>query len=390
MAVYNTLYSIPYLIVFFLFVTIGIGFSNSKYYLKEVRILDKELRFIILIFIFIFFIGLRGYILTDWINYCDFYDKLPKIYEVRNLFITLKGLQFEPGFILLSSILKTFSFNYFNWQLNCVLIDFFVISYFFKKNVPYYYFLGFLFFFCFGGIPLEFNLLRNSKSIMCFLLSYQYINGNKRKYFLWNIIGCTFHVSSLIYIVMYPFMIRKYNKVFILGIYFLGNLFFIFHIKWLRLILESIFSRLPELSIFVRLLGYTKSSPSLISFGYLKRNLEFLFIFFIGRRYLDYKENVFLYNSFFVYHIIYLTFYEMLVFVERLPILFIFSYWLLFPKIIKKMNLNNKKTFLFIFVVILSLYFYTGFSNILYYYDNALFNPYNRVDRFLFFEMYYN
>ena len=109
-----------------------------------------------------------------------------------------------------------------------------------------------------------------------------------------------------------------------------------------------------------------------ITLGYIKRIIEFIIIFSYAEKFVNYKENKLFYNAFYIYHLIYLYFYEVLVFTERFPIFFVFSYWIIFPKFYEKLRRQGKAIFLLLFVFFSIIYYYGGFRNILYYYDNFL------------------
>lgn len=80
----------------------------------------------------IIFFGLRGYVASDWISYTQFYEDVPPIY---NLFSSgyLKIVNFELGFVLFSSIIKTFSDNYIFYSFVNSLCQPIITKYNFKK-----------------------------------------------------------------------------------------------------------------------------------------------------------------------------------------------------------------------------------------------------------------
>lgn len=91
---------------------------------------------------------------------------------------TLDGIVFdcgyEKGFILYSILIKSLFSNYFIWVFIGSLLDLIVIHKIITKNTNYYI-LAVIMFILFGGLTIEFNLYRNSKAIICFLLSINYL-----------------------------------------------------------------------------------------------------------------------------------------------------------------------------------------------------------------------
>lgn len=187
---------------------------------------------------FCVFFGLRGFVYTDWLTYVVFYNEIPALSSgwsiIRN-FLTnseyaLAG--WEKGFIIYSICMKSISIDYFGWQFLFVLTDFIVLMFVFQKYVSLQN--SILCFLLYGGFLIEFNLLRNAKSLLFFYASIKYLHDRRpMPYICLNLVGCLFHTSSLVFIPCYFLFTQKYSIRFIFCIYLFANIVFLFHIHGL-------------------------------------------------------------------------------------------------------------------------------------------------------------
>ena len=163
MATVSFLYSIPYLTIAVLLLSL----SNFEW--------KKQTKKITITFVFIIllvFWGLRGHLYTDYISYYPFFQRIPDITKLNWRYIV--NNEFEAGFVIYSSIIKTICPNYYFWVFVNSLIDLLILTHFFKRysNSTLW---SYIFFFGFMGLTIEINLLRNVKSIMLFLLSIPFL-----------------------------------------------------------------------------------------------------------------------------------------------------------------------------------------------------------------------
>ncbi len=120
--------------------------------------------------VFLVFFGFRGYMDTDFVVYYPIYESAPTLSDTNGVikFFTHVTedylLKVEPGFKVFVVLLKSISEDYFFLQIISSLIDVIFLNYFFKKYSPQYV-LGFILFLIFSGLIIEFNLIRNSKTI---------------------------------------------------------------------------------------------------------------------------------------------------------------------------------------------------------------------------------
>jgi hypothetical protein len=343
--------------------------------------------------------GFRGFVYTDWQGYYIYYEQCPSFFagffKVNQFIIELADNfpYMERGFLLYLLFCKTISANYFFLQIFSFLIDFFILFFFFKRFIPHQIIFGFLLYILFSGFMVEFNLLRNSKAIMIFLISLKYINQRKIvKYILLNILGSLFHVSAVLYLPLY-FINRKFSRKIILFLFILGNLIFILQLQWCKFILLSIASLFSSrLSILLEMyLSWDKTSqPYGITIGYLERFFSFIIIYYYSNSlYKKDKSNLIFINFYFLYSFIFLFFSEITILLDRVAILFIFPYWILYPRIYDLLSRKYKQVFLLI------LLFYgclkmAGNNNIMTIYDNILFGNKSYNERKYLMRFYKN
>ena len=129
--------------------------------------------------------------------------------------------RFEFGFLVYSSLIKTLFENYHIWIFINTFIDLAVLYLIFKRYSSSII-LSFLFFVVYMGLTIEFNLFRNSKSIILFLLSIKYLLMRKSfPYFFLNILGCTLHLSAFIFCHYILFWLNGCRKLFYGWFFFL-------------------------------------------------------------------------------------------------------------------------------------------------------------------------
>lgn len=246
---------------------------------------------------------------------------------------------FEPGYNLLTSIQKVFINDYYIWVAFNSLIDLVVFAWFFHKYSKSMI-LPLIFFVAFNGILLEFNLYRNVKAIDLFLLSVPSLLEKKPiKYFSLNLLGVTFHSSAVLFLPLYFFLGRSMSKSVRWGGFIGANLIFLLNIGIIGSILNNL-SFIQALEAYDKIVGYSDNSGGYkISIGYLERTISFLIFTLLYDRVSEQnKAYHFFYNCFWIYYCSFLVFYEVSVFVDRIPMLFMFAYWILYPAVILTRN----------------------------------------------------
>lgn len=383
-SIYSLYYSIPYLIISIFLLLI------SKIEICKKSLRSKDNICIIIFIILLIFIGFRGFIYTDFVSYYPFYDDLfPLEYLVWNI---QQFENFEIGFVVYSTIIKTVSSDYHFWILVNTIIDLIVLLIFFKRYSPSVA-LSFFVFFAFSGLIIEFNLYRNSKSIILFLLSIKYIKEKRIiPYIILNLIGVSFHVSSLIYIPMYYILNRNIPKYIIFSIAIILNIVFIFKLSIVENIINiaSNIQDIPLLRTLSKFSLHAEYAKSLgISVSYLERNFTFILFSLLYSKLIKLNSyNVIFINCFYIYYIFMLMFYEVDVFQQRIPLLFVFSYWIVYPQLLN-VDFKYKK---YIIIVVICMIIYKVISqniSFISYYDNILWGIKRFEERYSNFYLYY-
>lgn len=387
-------YSFPYIIVFLFLCTLAIPLTTGKSKLQSTYC-QKYVFFAVLII----FIGLRGFIFTDWKNYYPFYETVPSLFEGKTAvldFITKSRYAvFEKGFSLFSILVKTISGNYFFYQFVSFFIDVIILYAFFKLYIPNAILLGFVFFYVFNGViglGIQINFLRNAKALMLFLISIPYLQ--KRKgivYFLLNIAGAFFHISSLLYLPLYFVLRRRFRRSFYIFVFMVGNFLYIFHIRYISTLLQSASYIVGGQISYVinRYIDNAKWNSSYgFSIGYFERIFSYIVVLCFANRLYKKDDNIVFVNCFFLYILSYLYFSEMKILTDRLPLLFAFSYWIIYPQIYSSLSKSNKLLFLGIFVLYAILKIGSGHRSILNLYDNALFLQHSFQERLYMLNKY--
>lgn len=326
MPLFSYTYAIPYLtIIFLLFILYNYECKKST------KIISIAFSFVILLI----FIGLRGHLYTDFINYFPFFQSLPTITHLSWSYIETS--EFESGFVFYSSLFKTFIPDYYCWIFINTLIDLIILTWAFRKY-SYSVMWSYIFFFSFMGLLIEANLLRNVKSIMLFLLSLPYLQERKfLPYLFLNMIGITFHSSSVLYILAYFILNKQLTRKSLIIIFIVINIIFFFNIHIISGLIKWCSDWIPSSRGFSMLLRYIDNSEEQypLSIGYIERTSAYIItMIYYNKLIKKNSTNIILCNSLFLYYIIFYISTEISILSSRIPLLFIFSYWFVFPNIL--------------------------------------------------------
>lgn len=409
MGTYNIAYSIPYVLCLFCFT--GLAFWEFRA-LKYERSTDGVR--ILTIALYLLFFGLRGFIFTDWYQYYYVFEKLPTIWDsgiaglandaalefyATDETLGVSGL--EPGFLYFSIFLKSIVPNYFFWIFINTVLDVWMLSVFVKRYSSYYA-LSFLLFFVFGGLTIQINLMRNIKALFLFLLSLKYIEERRPiLYFLFNAVGMLFHSTSILFFPLYFFLHRKFQTKWLWAILGLGIVVVLFQIQFVKPIVlqmaDIIGGRLGvQIKIYFALDFYSKSYG--LSMGFVERAFTYMILVLNYNRLIEQKKsNVLFINAFIIYFIVNSYLNEVFIIVDRVSMLFIFAYWILYAELILMVkDTLNKWIWFSLMMAYGAMKLVVMNSNIFSKYDNLLFGiesfeersqtRYHEKDNFMFVE----
>lgn len=383
----SIMYSFPYIALFLFLCLFAIPVTTGKN-----RLINTYWQRYAFFAVLLIFIGFRGFIFTDWKNYYPFYESAPSLFDGMEAVVTFltksRYAVYEKGFSLFSILIKTISDNYFFYQFISFLIDVIILYVFFKMYIPDALLLGFVFFFVFNGIiglGIQINFLRNAKAMMLFLISIPYLQKRKYAvYILLNIIGVFFHISSLLYIPLCLILNKRFNRSFYIFVFIIGNAVYLLQIRYVTILLKSVSVVIGGQVAYIinRYIENSSWNTSYgISIGYFERVFTYIVTLCFLKRLCKKESNIIFVNCLFLYFLSYLYFSEMKILTDRLPLLFAFSYWIVYPQIYSFLSKNKKLLFWGIFILYATLKIASGHRSILNLYDNALFLKYSFQER---------
>jgi hypothetical protein len=362
-------YTIPYLI---LIVTLSF-LAILEYKFRDIVLIKRWIQLYCFL-VLLFFFGLRGFIGWDWYNYYILFKKVPTITDGGLLNFYSSSLN-EPGFVTYVSIVKSIWPNYHFFIFVSTFIDLIIVSIFINRYSRFFVF-SFILFIILGGFYLETDLLRNAKSIILFLISIKYIQDRKAfQFFGLNILGITFHVSSIMYLPMYFVLKRKFSRVFVISLFIIGNVIFLFHLEYIKPIIlffsHLLGGKFEYLASFYFNSSYTK--PYGLTIGYFERLIMGFLVILFYKKLIINSQNLIFVNAYLIYFVLFFYFSEVGVIGLRLGNLFVFSYWILIPLIIETFNFVTNKLFYLFYLYLYIIIKTFGMTNtILYKYDNIL------------------
>lgn len=343
--------------------------------------------------LYLLFIGLRGYVGSDWYSYRPLFEDIPTLFSGRLGSYLTDSFQ-EPGFTVFASALKTVWNNYHFMIFVSACLDMAMLHLFLRRYADRTYALAFLVFAVMGGITLL-DLLRNGRSIFLFLLSLPYLSRRRPgPYFALNGLGMLFHVSSIVYLPLYWVLHRRLSVRWLIAAFVAGNAVFLLRIEFIRPLIEwgaqQLGGRYAQLQT-AYLLNEFFDTRTPLSIGYLERIVTALLIMAFYRRLQARRaENALFLNAYTLYFFFFFCCSEIAAIGTRLSLLFVFSYWILLPELAAAIAVRANRR---LFLVCLTAYAWMKIvgltANVLYRYDNVLFDIRSYPHRVDDFDHYY-
>lgn len=317
----------------------------------------------------VLFFGLRGFVQTDWELYYWMYERVPSFWQ--------KGFYFEkkiePGFMIYIRLCKSLGMSYFFWVFLNSVINISVLTILFRRYSSSVA-RSWIFFFCFSGLVVEINLMRNVKSILLILLSLPYIQD--RNFFkflgLWLIAVCV-HFSAVLYFPIYFILYRNWGRLLPLILFGFVNIVFFFEAyptSFLMSHLDGFINPFIEKAFL-----YMKEGREQLgfSFGYFERTAVFLLVYLLYDRLISQRRSNLLFcNCIYLYYTFWYIFSDVPVFVERVPILFVFGYWIILPNLMVFARGNWRRVVNVVAICFALIKVSMTTSHILYDYDNHI------------------
>lgn len=173
-------------------------------------------------YLFIFVImtvmtALRYRVGGDSLGYEDTYQYLPKLSDFQQYLVKGNFLQYQPLYILFTSLCKEVTKEYYFYQIahsitvNVVLF-WFIQKYSKSKYIVLFILYIFLFYFYY-----TFEIQREILAICCFLLAYRfYEKNNWLVYYAFAFLAFFFHISATLLFILPLFKLIRFTKKFII------------------------------------------------------------------------------------------------------------------------------------------------------------------------------
>lgn len=380
-------FSLPYLLVTGLFVALTL--LERQHRTSPSR---QQLFRFGCIFIYLIFIGLRGYIGTDWYTYRVIFDDTPTLFsgDWRGFWSTH---WLEPGFVVFTSALKSVWDNYHFFVFANACLDVAVLHLFLRRYTGWYT-LGFLIFFVMGGLTMC-ELFRTARSVGLFLLSLRYLSARRPlPYFALNGLGMLFHVTAILYLLLYWLLHRRWPKWLFISILIAGNILFLGRIEWVRPLVEWTAEALGGRYGYLGaqyILNEAFNERYTFSIGYFERIASALLILcFWKKLHRQQEHNVLFISAFMLYFAAFFFLSEIRVLSTRVSLLFIFGYWVLAPALFESLRGRLARIVFLTAIYVYCMLKISGLTQIsLYRYDNLLWGVERYERRTAEFDRYY-
>ena len=292
-------------------------------------------------FLLVIFFGLRGYVGDDWMGYYPVYEFV----QVKDFHFNIFGhhsFRYEPAFAMLAYGCRVLAgpggflfFQFVVTVLQVALLLRFLRRY--SDNLPF----SVLIFLAMGGLIMLINTMRNTLALLIFLNGIHYITERKPwPYFGFCFVAMMFHMSSFLFFPLYFFLHRPINRwvylVLFLGSYLIVLLKIPVMSLGMGLVADIIGGKIAHMvAAYLEDSNMNRLSFAL-SIGSLERLATGLAVFFYWDRLKALRrENVVFINALVFFFIFYFTFSEVREVGRRLSELFIYSYWIIWPDLLK-------------------------------------------------------
>lgn len=334
--------------------------------------------YVLLFSVFLFFFGFRWHIMSDSLAYEQEYLTIAPVFNWH--YIDLHSWWWDKGFVVFTMLTKLVSddFRFFVFINALIDISLFTIC---IRRYSNNFLVTILAFLAFQGILTEINLFRNIKAILIFLISIRYIECRKWYYFFaLNLIGYTFHSSALLFLPMYWLLNYKFKCKYVVVVV---GIFTVIYLMQINVIEKTIIQFMPSDGVMSNKLNHylTTSEDTILSIGTFERILTLgLSMWVYYKTDTPSKRFTIFFNSFLVFYITYSIFGFNQVFRDRIPYLFIYSYWFLYPFLFSYVVSRNKYM-KYVFYSLFLLKVYTSTCLCTAYYENVLFDVSTRSQR---------
>ncbi len=307
---------------------------------------------------FLLFVGCRGYVMTDWYLYRPLFDTVPTLFELLTFekTVSFEG-HFEPLFILYNCFFKGFTSSYEHFVFVNVVIDLCLLHVVFRRYLPKHCWAFFiLIYLAFNGWTNEFDLIRNIKAILLFLLSLKYVERRQPiPYFVLNIIGLGFHWTAIVFLPLYFFFhIRLSRRSFILIALF--SFIVIPFVPYFVIRIGDVMSMFGNDAMRERFVFYSNASEYNMAKGFgiedLQRVLLFVMFCLFYTGFSKNEHAPILLNAFLCYLLLAAFGSGFEIVLKRVAPLFLYSIWIGVPLMAEIVSHRNKFVLYVLFILL--------------------------------------
>lgn len=317
---------------------------------------NENIFFAILLLFIILFSGTRLATGWDWWEYKLFFDSLPTFNEAfLNNKNDFSNHFFEPGFKFYTLILKSIFHDFEVFLLFSSFISISLVGLSIKR-IARYPFESLLLYVVVIYLYVEFSVIRQSISIGIFILSLKFIKEKCfYKYLLCCVVSGLFHVSGFLLLFLYFILNKDFNRKYYIAFIILGCL--AFNLNFISLILSPLVPYLGSISW--KLLEYIQSNAREMSLGVLETFVTTVLFVILSNKIklmINGYGRIFLNMQLISFFLVFYC-HEVFIMADRFKFYFLFSIVFIFPELLRLCNVKNKRIFVSVSLIILSIHF---------------------------------
>lgn len=345
--------------MFYLFIAILL-FCFAFLYLNS-RALYQRKDYVIC---FILFVGIAGFAYqtgVDWRIYSNVYsfsEPINRVITEGSFYEPNSGVITEPGYALLSSVIKVFTddFQYLMFWANFIAA-FFLFKGFYKYKVNLY--LSLLLYLGYIYLTLNMSGIRQAVAVAIVFYALSFLHSKQYKYYtFWVLIAGAFHVSALIMLPAAFMLNRRINDKLVYLVLGIGLVIYILRISLVNQFIISVGESFDN-PFIMKAYNYSLSANegNVFSFKVILNFIMFILFLQYKKKMINRNEYVSIFLNLFIIYLFVLEYlWDTGEIVRRLQFYFLLGLIVILPEFLMSLKWQTNKLICLIYIFLLTIW----------------------------------
>lgn len=345
--------------MFYLFIAILL-FGFAFLYLNS-RALYQRKDYVIC---FILFVGIAGFAYqtgVDWRIYSNVYsfsEPINRVLTGGSFYESNSGVITEPGYALLSSVIKVFTddFQYLMFWANFIAA-FFLFKGFYKYKVNLY--LSLLLYLGYIYLTLNMSGIRQAVAVGIVFYALSFLHSKQYKYYtFWILMAGTFHVSALIMLPVAFMLNRRINDKLVYLVLGIGLVIYILRISLVNQFIISVGESFDN-PFIMKAYNYSLSANegNVFSFKVILNFIMLILFLQYKKKMINRNEYVSIFLNLFIIYLFVLEYlWDTGEIVRRLQFYFLLGLIVILPEFLMSLKWQTNKLICLIYIFLLTIW----------------------------------